>query len=252
MGTTVPRRYNPLRDTALDVGVVALVHSLQSERGKALNGKRCILLEYLSDDDRWKVQIQDETITTALKVSNLKLARPPVGATHPEYMEMVFWYMGQMPLINGGGKPENKYRSARGVTFVDDEPNYRARKFVELLDFGTDEYQPHQTIMHGEVGRYYSVVPEASQSCDVTNPNLEYMAACLALAGICYGASMGAMDCGDGRPDAVVFALLESAPVSLSVLLSHLVSTHYIGPAEDFDRVKEDFRSRRWKDNIDD
>ena len=246
------RRYNPIRDTELDVGVVALVHSLQSARGKVLNGRRCILIEYLSNDERWKVQIQDESTTTALKVGNIKLTRRPVGATHPEYLEMSLWYTQQFSAMLAGRKLEKKYRNARGVTFEDDEPYCRARKFVELLDHCTDGYEPHQTIMHGEIARYYSVVPETSQSCDATMGNLEYTAGCIALSGMCYGRAMRAMDCGDGRPDIVVFALLESAPVSLSVLLSHVVSTHYIGPESGYDRVRDDYRSSRLKMNIDD
>jgi hypothetical protein len=39
----VSRMYNPNRDTELDIGVAAIVQSLNSTRGRHHNGKRCIV-----------------------------------------------------------------------------------------------------------------------------------------------------------------------------------------------------------------
>jgi hypothetical protein len=238
-----PRRYNPLRDTEIAPGVVAMVHSLQSTRGEDLNNKRCIVLQQLDEGEengRWLVQVQEEDVTTALKAENLKLPQLPSGETHPSYAEMSQW---QMQFFGKAMKTvPRKYETARGVTFPDDEPFYRARKLVELLDRSmADGYEPNRTILHGVALQFNYVISETSMSSDFTMTDLEHIAALIGLAGMCQGESFYKNN-GDCRPDAVVFALLEAAPVSLDVWMGFMVITPYIGPREGYSRVENQFR----------
>lgn len=241
------RRYYPKRDTEIGPGVVAFVHSLESSRGKALNNKRCVVLDYLKQEGegRWLVQVQEEGVTTALKEENLKLPELPAPGTvmHPSYAEMSQW---QMQLFGKSFDTiPRKYETARGVTFQEDEPFYRARKLVELLDRSVDSYEPNRTILYGVAVLYYGSVNEASMSSDFSQIALEHVAGLLALCAMCQGELSKAQGCGDGRPDVVVFALLEAAPVSLDVWMGFLAITPYIGPSEGYERVRKKFQSCR-------
>jgi hypothetical protein len=233
----VPRRYNPNRDTELDIGVAAIVHSLKSTRGKQLNGKRCIVLIQLGA--RWKVQIEGEPSTTALMPKNLKLPTMPVGETHPEYLAVTYWVSKQHENGRRGQPLEENHGNARGVTYASDPPEHRARKLVELLERST-HYTPNKTILYGEALKYYRYLSESSLG-DFTVTDMEHFSGLLALGVVCQGIvrHVGASR-RDARPDAVVFALLESAPVSLDVLLGFLVITPFIGLQHDFTHQKQE------------
>ena len=70
---------------------------------------------------------------------------------------------------------------------------------------------------------------------------------------MCQGEASGAVGCGEGKPEAVVFALSEAAPVSLDVLLGFMVITPYVGPEEDFDdNLRDAYFDCRPSANFDD
>jgi hypothetical protein len=233
----VPLRYNPNRDTELDIGVAAIVQSLNSTRGKQLNGKRSIVLNQLGA--RWKVKIEGESCTTVLLPQNLKLSTMPVGETHPEYLALNYWVSKQHENGRQGRPLEEKHGNARGVTYASDAPEHRARKLVELLERST-QYTPNKTILYGEALKYCSYLSESSLG-DFTVTDMEHVSGLLALGAMCQevvrhvGVSRR-----DARADAVVFALLESAPVSLDVLLGFLVITPFIGLQQEFTREKQE------------
>jgi hypothetical protein len=81
--------------------------------------------------------------------------------------------------------------------------------------------------------------------CDFTCTDMEHMSGLLALGTMCQGSisrySQGQVcRASAAAPDAAVFALLESAPVSLDVLLGFLVITPFMGLQEDFTLEKQD------------
>ena len=237
------RRYNPLYETRLKEGTVAIVHSLQSERGQQLNEKRCVLLSFQKAEGRWSVQIQAEIQPTAVKVSNLKLPRPYPSYLHPSFQEMNEWQQ-KYPKLNFPASQNKKYQHARGVTFDDDEPYHRARKLTELLDRSTD-YEPNPTIIHGTALKYYGKLSEGNMFADFVPSSYEHVSGLLALEDMASGNAPGCSGTRIGV-EAVVFALLEAVPVSLDIVLSSLVISNYFGTEPSYTEAKqEEYRACR-------
>jgi len=240
-GSETVRR--PPRSDTIDIGSVVILHSLQSDIGKTANEKRALVLCYHSDLDRWECKVEGRDRTMALKESNMRLDHPRDTETHPEYTEMAMWQLSLA--MDPAARRQRKYRSARGVTYEDDPPPFRAQKLVELLDRPDDSYTPNQTILAGEACKYYSVVGEENLSSDCSMYDLEHVAALLALAAMCQG-DCAAVGCGDGVPEAVLFALMEAAPRSIDVLMEFVVATPYIGPADKYrGSLETSFRKAR-------
>jgi hypothetical protein len=236
-----PFRQPPNASKVIDVGSIVLIHSLKSERGAELNGKRAIVIS--RDNDRWVTKVEGKQRqnagikTTALKPDNLNISKNPVG-THPEYMTLITWAKKER-----FSAASRAYRNARGIVYDDTPPPARARKLVELLDRPHEGYMPNQTIIMGVALMYYSVVPEHSMNKNCTIYDIEHIVGLISLTAMCQGEMMQAKGCGDGEPEAVLFALLEAAPMSITVLLEFLIRTPYIGPAENYSKVKDAFRT---------
>jgi hypothetical protein len=251
------------RDSVIVIGSVVLLHSLQSPQGKLLNEKRAVVLaqvivsvgESNTTTTRWKVKVEGEqhTKTTAVKAENIRFPPAPSGS-HPIYLEMVHWATTEYKKLGKRMEMDREYRDARGVTYDDDPPTHRARKLVELLDKPSlvekDGYTPNQTILVGEALKFYGAVGESNLAADCNIHDLEHIAGFLALAAMCQGEKSHAKGCGDGVPEAVMFAFLEAAPTSLDVLMELLVATPYIGPEHAFQGdLKQSFRKRRSTNN---
>jgi hypothetical protein len=240
-----PFRQPPNASKVIDVGSIVLIHSLKSVRGAELNGKRAIVIA--RGKDRWVTKVegkQKQNVgikTTALKPGNLSISKNPVG-THPEYMTLVAHSTKD---IFNRPSTSRAYRNARGLVYDDTPPLARARKLVELLDRPDEDYEPNQTVLMGVACMYYNVVPESSMNMDCTIYDLEHVAELISLVAMCQGEIMEAKGCGDGEPEAVRFALLEAAPMSITVLLEFLIWTPYIGPEENYSKVQDAFRTAR-------
>jgi hypothetical protein len=63
----------PPRSDSIDIGSVLLRHSLQSKTGKAVNGKRALVLRHHKDLDRWECKVEKQDGTMALKQTNMKI-----------------------------------------------------------------------------------------------------------------------------------------------------------------------------------
>ncbi|KAL7551035.1 hypothetical protein ACHAWF_014236 [Thalassiosira exigua] len=76
------------RKSSLEVGIVAMVHSLQSATGKKINGQRALVIRYHPDQERWEVRLEFEeghNATKALKGANLTpLRRLPLPTVNIE------------------------------------------------------------------------------------------------------------------------------------------------------------------------
>jgi hypothetical protein len=236
-----PFRLPPNASKVIDVGSIVVIHSLKSERGAELNGKRAIVIA--KEKDRWVTKVEGKQSagaqTTALKPDNLNISKKAVG-THPKYMTLVTWAKKE----RYSGKSRG-YRNARGIVYDDTPPPERARKLVELLERPHEGYMPNQTVLMGVALMYYSVVPEQSMNQNCTIYDLEHIVGLISLSAMCQGEMMQAKGCGDGEPEVVLFALLEAAPMSITVLLEFLIRTPYIGPAENYSEVKDAFRTAR-------
>jgi hypothetical protein len=236
-----PFRVPPNASKVIDVGSIVVIHSLKSERGAELNGKRAIVIS--RDKDRWVTKVEGkqnvEKKTTALKPDNLNISKKTVG-THPKYMTLISWVRKvRYSNVSRG------YRNARGIVYDDTPPPARARKLVELLERPDKGYIPNQTVLMGVALLYYGVVPEQSMNRNCTIYDIEHIVGLISLTAMCQGEKMQAKGCGDGEPEAVLFALLEAAPMSITVLLEFLIRTPYIGPAENYSKVKDAFRTAR-------
>jgi hypothetical protein len=240
-----PFRQPPNASEVIDVGSIVLIHSLKSVRGAELNGKRAIVI--VRDKDRWVTKVegkQKQNVgikTTALKPGNLSISKKNVGM-HPKYMTLVAHATKEM-----FNRPSTSraYRNARGIVYDDTPPPARARKLVELLDRPDEGYEPNQTVLMGVTVKYYNSVPESSMNMDCTIYDLEHVAGLISLVAMCQGEIMKAKGCGDGECEAVLFALLEAAPMSITVLLEFLIWTPYIGPEENYSEVQDAFHTAR-------
>jgi hypothetical protein len=244
-----PFRLPPNAPKVIDVGSIVVIHSLKSVRGAELNGKRAIVID--RDKDRWVTKVEGKenvaTKTTSLKPDNLIISKKTVD-THPEYLTLVKWSHKVIPnLLPGLPWPDalRIYRNARGIAYDDTPPPERARKLTELLERPDGGYSPNQTVIAGEALMYYSVVPESSLNMDCTIYDLEHITGLISLTAMCQGEMMQAKGCGDGEPEAVLFALLEAAPMSITVLMEFLIRTPYIGPEEGHSKVRDAFRTAR-------
>jgi hypothetical protein len=239
-----PFRRPPNASKVIDVGSIVVIHSLKSVRGAELNDKRAIVLG--REKDRWVTKVEGKDVgskTTALKPENLSLSKIPVVKTHPKYMKLIKW-VGKERLIP---QPSDTraYRNARGLVYDDTPPAARARKLVELLDRPDGKYEPNQTVLMGVAMRFYSAVPESSMNKNCTIYDLEHVAGLISLTAMCQGEQTGAKGCGDGECEAVLFAILEAAPMSITVLLEFMIFTPYIGPGENYSSVRDAFRTAR-------
>jgi hypothetical protein len=163
----------------------------------------------------------------------------PVGETHPEYLALNYWVSKQHENGRQGRPREEKHDNARGVTYASDAPEHRARKLVELLERST-QYTANKTILYGEALKYCSYLSESNFG-DFTVTDMEHVSGLLAFGAMCQGVVRRAgASRRYARPDAVVSALLESAPVSLDVLLGFLVITPYIGLQQEFTLAKQE------------
>jgi hypothetical protein len=238
-----PFRRPPNASKVIDVGSIVVIHSLKSARGAELNGQRAIVLG--KEQDRWVTKVEGKDVgakTTALKPENLSIFNlNKVADTHPDYMSLVQWQMSQIH----SSTAERVFRNARGLVYDDEPPPARARKLVELLERPDGDYEPNQTIIMGVAVVYYNVVPETSMNMDCTIYDLEHVAGLISLVAMCQGEIMNAKGCGEGECEAVLFALLEAAPMSITVLMEFLIMTPYIGPEENFSSVREAFHTAR-------
>jgi len=130
---------------SLEPGQIVTIHSLQSEGGKQLNGKKGILVTRVKDDQgdlRWQVKVRGVkpvNATTAIKPANLTLqeeSRP-------------------LPIEKEGERP-------RG--FIEDamETSDKCEILTELLVMHTENYDPPKTKLIGlpamafsELGQYH-------------------------------------------------------------------------------------------------
>jgi hypothetical protein len=238
-----PFRRPPNASKIIDVGSIVVIHSLKSARGSELNGKRAIVIA--REQDRWVTKVEGKDVgakTTALKPENLSISNlNNVAGTHPNYMSLVRWLSKQ----RSPSTAERVFRNARGLVYDDEPPPSRARKLVELLERPDGDYEPNQTIIMGVALMYYGVVPESSMNMDFTIYDLEHVAGLISLTGMCQGEIMNAKGCGEGECEAVLFALLEAAPMSITVLMEFLIMTPYIGPGENFSSVQDAFCTAR-------
>jgi hypothetical protein len=235
----------PPTSKVIDVGSIVLIHSLKSERRAELNGKRAIVTS--RDKDRWVTKVEGQQKqnvgikTTALKPGNLSISKNPVG-TRPEYMTLIAHVTKDM--LNRQST-SRAYRNARGLVYDDTPPPARARRLVELLDRPDEGYMPNQTVLMGVAAKYYHAVPESSMNMDCTIYDLEHVAGLISLLAMCQGEIMDAKGCGDGECEAVIFALLEAAPMSITVLLESLIWTPHIGTEENYSKVQDAFHTAR-------
>jgi hypothetical protein len=227
----------------IDVGSIVVLHSLKSARGDELNGKRAIVVA--RDGDRWVTKVESKDVamkSTALKPENLSISKRIVG-THPDYITLITL---QMEELRNQPSTSRAYRNARGLVYDDEPPPARARKLVELLDRPDKNYTPNQTVIMGVALIYYGCVPESSMNMGFTIYDLEHVAGLMSLAAMCHGEKMHAKGCGDGECEAVLFALLEAAPMSITVILEFLIMTPYIGPEDNCtSSVQDAFRNAR-------
>jgi hypothetical protein len=244
-----PFRQPPNASKVIDVGSIVVIHSLKSVRGAELNGKRAIVID--RDKDRWETKVEGKqnvgTETTSLKPDNLRISEKTVGM-HPEYMTLIAWVQKERFNLRPHlpwPAASRIYRNARGIAYDDTPPPERARKLAELLERPDKGYSPNQTVLMGVALLFYSAVPESSLNMDCTIYDLEHIAGLISLTAMCQGEMMQAKGCGDGEPEAVLFALLEAAPMSITVLMEFLIRTPYIGPEENYSKVRDAFRTAK-------
>jgi hypothetical protein len=228
----------------IDIGSIVVLHSLKSARGAEFNGKRAIVIskQKVQDCDRWetKVEGRNGTTTMALKPENMHLSKIS-ARRHPPYMDLVFWQRKEL----ASGKPYELHE--RTYPFDDELPPIRARKLLELLDRPVHEkdYRPNGTVMMGVALSYYACVPESSMRMGCTIYDLEHITGSVSFAAMCQGEKMQAKGCGDGEREAVLFALLEAVPMSITVIMELLIRTPYIGPEEKYSTDVESISCRK-------
>jgi len=194
----------------IQAGDVVKICGLKSIAGKELNNKRAAMINYLESEDRWKVRVEMEPISRAIKA---------IKANNLQSMK-------RLPLPTG---------PHRGITMVDTNIN---QKLCELLVYykggGPNNYrgdfQPSEIVFSGYAAIAFSRMGE-SNFMNFTCVQIEQMGGVLALANICREAK-------EPGAESVLFAFLEGDPMYIDVLIQTLHWTGFIaedGVEKDFD-----------------
>lgn len=126
---------------SLEPGQIVSIHSLQSEGGKKLNGKRGIVIRQVKDDQG---ELRFEVKVKGTKPVNSSTALKPGNLTVEE----------KLPLPQAGNRP-------RGYVEDTTERDEQCTILVELLVMQTEEYDAPKTSLAGfpamafsELGQY--------------------------------------------------------------------------------------------------
>lgn len=189
----------------LKPGQIVTVHSLQSEGGKKLNGKKGIVIRKVKDDQgaaRYEVKVK------GTKPANSSTALKPENLTAVEEL---------LPLPKEGGRP-------RGYLEDTTDQTEQCSILAELLVMQTENYAAPRTSLAGFPAMSFSELGQYNFT-GFTAMQMEWVAGTWAMANLIKRG--GAAACED-----VAFALLEGDRMYLDVLIITMTNTPFIGPED--------------------
>ena len=169
----------PVIPTEVQPGILCEVNGLKSEAGKKLNARRCAIVRYVAEDERYEVRMENESgkdATFALKEANLRPLERLVLPTH----------------------------SRRGSF---NSPQSLCELLLYYKDSGPytePTFSPSRIVLTGYAGRQLAHIG-SSNLMWLVQVQIEQLAGAVGLASIC-------QDYGENGAEKVLFALLEGDP----------------------------------------